>query len=150
MGGRTIANGRRSIRTSCYSLIGLAFIGLQSSCGPLGTPLTPVGRVCHTNADCRAPEFCQKEQGNCAGTGHCQERPRAIGPALLIMCGCDGHTYSNPLAAAHQGIPIAHSGQCEGESGQPERRLEGDHPAASKAASSGSKYRSLIISTLKD
>src|SRR2546425_13179536 len=95
------------------SLVGLALVGLlESSCGPLGTPLTPLGRVCHTPADCRTPGLCQKEQGNCAGTGQCPERPRVIGPALLIVCGCDGHTYRNPLVAANGGINIPPGREC--------------------------------------
>jgi hypothetical protein len=105
------------------SLVGLVLVGLlESSCGPLGTPLTPLGRACHTNADCRTPELCRKAWGDCEGTGRCHERPRLIGADLFIVCGCEGHTYSSPLLAASRGITIAHGGECEGEPWQPERR----------------------------
>ena len=97
---------------------GLILVGLLgSSCGPLGTPVTPLGRaprVCHTNADCRAQELCQKEQGNCDGPGQCQERPTLTSDELhIIVCGCDGHTYGSTLLAAGYGVNVAHVGECE-------------------------------------
>jgi len=123
------------------SLRRLVLVGLlESSCGPLGTPLTPVGRVCRTNADCHTQELCQKEWGDCEGTGRCHERPRLIGADLFIVCGCDGHTYNSPLAAATRGITIAHSRECEGEPWPPEQRCRRNHPATRQAAASDSKY----------
>ncbi len=97
------------------SIGGLLLVGLLgSSCGPLGTPLTPLERVCRTNADCRVQELCQKEQGNCEGPGQCQERPTLTSDELhSIVCGCDGHTYGSALLAAVYGVNVAHVGECE-------------------------------------
>jgi hypothetical protein len=100
------------------SIVGVLLVGLLgSSCGPLGTPLTPVGhapRACGTNADCHTQELCLKEQGNCEGTGRCQERPTLTSDELhIIVCGCDGHTYGSALLAAGYGVNVAHVGECE-------------------------------------
>jgi hypothetical protein len=102
-------------------LVGL----LGSSCGPLGTPLTPLGyapRVCRTNADCCARELCEKEWGDCRGIGKCEEKPQLIGANLDIICGCDGHTYSSRWIAYKHGVAVAHGGECPGEPWPPYRQ----------------------------
>ena len=109
---------------SILSIVGLVLVSLLGSgCGPLGTPLTPLGRAsraCHTNTDCALEDFCKKAQGDCEGTGRCDARvpqPAGLtGADSLIVCGCDGHTYDTPLVAASRGINLAHHGECaEGE-----------------------------------
>jgi hypothetical protein len=102
------------------SICGLILVGLLgSSCGPLGTPLTPLGLACHTNADCAPEDFCKKVRGDCEGIGRCDARVPQLagltGAASFIVCGCDGHTYDSPLLAASRGINLAHRGECEGE-----------------------------------
>src|SRR6266852_4135438 len=102
-------------------LVGL----LGSSCGPLGTPLTPLGRApreCYTNADCALEDFCKKASGDCEGSGQCDARVPQLagltGADSLIVCGCDGHTYDSPLVAASRGVNLAHRGECaEGSRG---------------------------------
>lgn len=105
------------------AIIGFALVGLSgSSCGPLGTPFTPGGRACRTNADCRTKDLCLKEQGNCEGTGWCQERPTLIGASLgAPICGCDGHTYGSFLLAEGEGVNVAYGGKCKEEPEPPVR-----------------------------
>lgn len=103
-------------RAAVMGVILVGFFG--SSCGPLGTPLTPVGRTCRTNADCRTAELCLKKWGECDGAGWCHERPTLIGASLgAPVCGCDGQTYGNFLLAESQGVNVAYSGACKKESG---------------------------------
>src|SRR5713101_5402254 len=108
---------------------GLILVGLlQSSCGPLGTPPTPLGRApraCHTNADCASEDFCKKARGDCEGTGRCDARVPQLagltGADSLSVSGCDGHTYDSPLVAASRGINLVHRGECAGKPWQPAR-----------------------------
>src|SRR5215510_5411984 len=107
---------------------GLILVGLLgSSCGPLGTPLTPLGRApreCHTNAGCAPADFCKKARGDCEGSGRCDARVPQLagltGADSFSVCGCDGHTYDSPLVAASQGVNLAHRGECA--EGEPARR----------------------------
>jgi hypothetical protein len=108
------------MNSQLVSIIGLALVSfLASGCGPLGTPLTPLGRAsheCRTNPDCRAQELCQKKWGDCEGVGQCQERPTLIDASLgPPVCGCDGQTYRGFFSAASQGITVAYEGKCKGE-----------------------------------
>jgi hypothetical protein len=104
------------------TLIGLALVGLLGSgCGPLGTPFAPLGRTCRTNADCRTPELCLKQWGECEGRGKCETIPELWGANLDIVCGCDGHTYSSRWIAYRRDVAVAHGGECPGEPWSPAR-----------------------------
>jgi hypothetical protein len=78
--------GQQTMKHRGRFIWGLILGGLLAiGCGPLGTPLTPLGRACHTNADCRTQELCLKEQGSCEGAGWCRERPTLSGAHCLLV-----------------------------------------------------------------
>jgi len=72
--------------------------------------------TCYDNSDCSWPflgKYCQKPAGNCMGPGRCEVPPSVFEVcAQLVVCGCDGTTYSTPCAAAQAATPVAYNGAC--------------------------------------
>lgn len=73
---------------------------------------------CRDNDDCGDDAFyCEKAIGDCDGVGECRERMacEAYDCDFCEVCGCDGVTYTNDVAAQWEGVNIAHLGKCAGD-----------------------------------
>ncbi len=74
------------------------------------------GDSCLVADDCAAPgQYCRHAPGTCGAggsTGECVPRPGGAPDVWDPVCGCDGVTYQNQLAADAAGISIHHSGRC--------------------------------------
>lgn len=80
-----------------------------------GVRVASEGRcACAENADCAAPEYCDGER--CDGAGSCAVRPEECTAVLYPVCGCDGNTYDNPCLAAAAGVRVESEGECPCES----------------------------------
>jgi len=73
----------------------------------------PRAKTCTENADCTPNEYCEKNFGDCDGTGACKSKPEACSMIYDPVCGCDGKTYGNRCMAASEGVSIFHQGSCE-------------------------------------
>ena len=72
-----------------------------------GQACTPGG------SECERDEFCSRPVGMCAAVGTCAKKPAISQHCTdVIVCGCDGNTYSNGCAAARAGQSIAAIGNC--------------------------------------
>lgn len=68
---------------------------------------------CSSNGECVAEDYCAKPAGDCGGFGQCSPRPVLPVPCIeVIVCGCDGLTYSTPCDAAAAGVNVDHYGPC--------------------------------------
>ena len=92
---------------------------VDSSITPLdGGAITPDAVVvmgCMANTECADTEYCHAPVGACLAGGSCRARPTdsACGAVDMPVCGCDGHTYPSPCAAAFRGIRLEDSlGPC--------------------------------------
>jgi Kazal-type serine protease inhibitor-like protein len=77
-----------------------------------------LGKTCNT-VSCDKGLFCEMKPGTCFISdlpGTCaripKDCPQATGPRLVV-CGCNGQTYSNDCARQQAGISLAHKGKCE-------------------------------------
>ena len=75
--------------------------------------------VCDPYPPCSPPcgsgQFCEFHAGECgaSGGGTCNVRPGVCTALFDPVCGCDGHTYSNPCHAQGAGQSIVYDGPCE-------------------------------------
>jgi hypothetical protein len=101
-GTQTCADGE-----SCCLTTGVCFDSLHAS----QCPNTSADGGCAANSDCPSGEYCASDQeGVCLGAGHCV-RVELCGrcPApddVCEVCGCDGLTYQNPIAACRAGVRV--------------------------------------------
>lgn len=87
-----------------------------SSCGASGY----AEDRCMTLGECANGFYCQYAAGVCGpgpqhidATGSCEPAPVQCPAASQPVCGCDGHTYANPCAAAAAAVSLANpNGGC--------------------------------------
>jgi hypothetical protein len=71
-------------------------------------------RLCDTNDDCSAAEYCSRPDGMCsAAQGLCARRAEICTLHVDPVCGCDDRSYSNACAAAAAGVSIASHEPCQ-------------------------------------
>ncbi|MFC1649653.1 hypothetical protein ACFL2C_03020 [Patescibacteria group bacterium] len=70
------------------------------------------GYVCKINPDCDLEtEYCHKS--SCGDEeGVCKKTPTSCANDFLVVCSCDGKTYSNECNARKNGANIAKAGSC--------------------------------------
>jgi hypothetical protein len=75
-----------------------------ASPGTSAPGMSQSGKVCGSNADCGASEFCMPDKG-CLGAGTCADR-NGCGSSAGAMgyCGCDGVTYPTVQRACLAGV----------------------------------------------
>jgi hypothetical protein len=72
---------------------------------------SPGTRLCGSNADCDANEFCSPSIG-CLSAGTCQDRSNCGTSTGTMVCGCDGKSYPNVQTACAAGIKTQEPGAC--------------------------------------
>jgi hypothetical protein len=74
--------------------------------------------ACSDCIDCDPSTYCKKPVGDCYGVGQLTPRPTSCTNEWNPVCGCDGFTYRNACYAAMNGVSIAATGACAGNSCQ--------------------------------
>lgn len=96
--------------------------GGPGAVAPDGGP-NKAGEGCAKPDQCGQGEYCNAAASNCGAQevlGSCQTVPTACTEEIDAVCGCDDKTYSNPCAAAREGITVRGNGACRGtDSGAP-------------------------------
>ncbi|MDM8007941.1 MAG: Kazal-type serine protease inhibitor domain-containing protein [Phycisphaerae bacterium] len=88
-------------------------IGLGASCAVALLVVPARGQYqCWDNFQCPFDHYCDKADGDCSGLGSCQLKPDYCSLWVDLVCGCDGHTYSNSCFAAMWGVSVAYPGEC--------------------------------------
>ncbi|HEX3695140.1 MAG TPA: Kazal-type serine protease inhibitor domain-containing protein [Polyangia bacterium] len=77
----------------------------------------PSGKMCGglIGLSCAAGEYCQMAVGDCRvadAAGNCASKNVACTADVMLVCGCDGKTYSNSCAAVVAGANVASNGSC--------------------------------------
>ncbi len=85
---------------------------LPAELAPGGKLPIPI-KLCKTNAQCGAKQFCWHRPGHCDGFGICAPIPDACTMQYDPVCGCNGKTYSNACHAYMEGVSVAHAGECK-------------------------------------
>ncbi len=67
---------------------------------------------CSLNSECDSADYCDKDFGNCLGTGTCEPKPTTCPDVWDPMCACDGMTYSNECNANFAGVNVNYTGEC--------------------------------------
>ena len=96
--GVTTVNGKLNAQPGPVTLQELKFTGALT---------------CNLNNHCGSGQFCEKEDGDCSGTGECTEILQGF--CLTVwdpVCGCDGSTYSNSCVASQAGVNVDYPGEC--------------------------------------
>jgi len=71
--------------------------------------------TCEDDGDCSSAQYCKKATCD-AATGVCTLRATAcvgVDATLNPVCGCDHMTYYTACVAAHEGVNVATSGECQ-------------------------------------
>jgi hypothetical protein len=68
--------------------------------------------TCQLNTECAEDSYCAKSDGDCQGTGLCEQRPGGCIPTGNTVCGCDDVTYDDSCAAAMAGVNVADAESC--------------------------------------
>jgi len=76
----------------------------------------PVPDGCVSDLDCDPGDFCEAEDGACAGTGTCVSRGIGVLCADICdpECGCDGTTYQNPCLRRKAAASLMQASVCPG------------------------------------
>ncbi len=71
-----------------------------------------VDGTCTDSDNCIPGYYCEKDIGDCNGSGECTLMPLVCTDNWDPVCGCDGNTYGNACEAAAAGVNVAYSGEC--------------------------------------
>ncbi len=98
------------IRLGFFCVAAMAGFFVQPGCKD--TTTTKGGGECSANNDCSEGYYCEKDIGDCDGTGECTQKPSECPEIWAPVCGCDNVTYENSCYAARNGVNVLHEGEC--------------------------------------
>jgi hypothetical protein len=68
--------------------------------------------ACTQHEECAYGQYCEKDAGDCSGTGECVPPPELCPLVWDPVCSCDASTYTNACYAAQAGVNVASQGEC--------------------------------------
>jgi hypothetical protein len=96
---------KKTYSNACFAALAGVNVASEGACKE--------AKVCKTNKQCPAGDFCAKELGKCEDEGVCAQRPKICPFIVAPVCGCNNKTYNNGCLAHEAGVSVKHDGKCE-------------------------------------